>query len=220
MSDDSNRDKLDAIKVVYNSIRTQSLAAKEQRFRLYYWKALALFALFGWYITMYLPNEPEAPGHGVAVFVAIAIVALAVLFDTSICSRSVAIKRDGRLLKGLENAMSEIVLLRPEVFPETFYEKMSPDACYEDRTNRRLEIVAQMLLSLFSISGAVWVAWTCLSYIASPLPLAQTATIAPAVVFGFIDTQIWFPGWIRKCLFARIRGRQTRKKGCRLVEPD
>lgn len=203
MSTDETHEQLETIKHVYASIRNQSLATKTQRFQLYYWKALVLFGIFGWYLSYYSPSGAKpacqsAPNHHAALFVAIAVLALVVLFDASIVSRSAAIHRDGQLLRGLEDYMSARCSIHGVPLPEVFYERAQGNVAYHMRRNRLLESLSQWFLSQLAIGGAAWISWYCLMHLGMHISLAAAATFALTLTFSVLDTWICYADWIKK----------------------
>lgn len=138
---------MDEIAAVYNAIRAQSLAAKEQRFRLYYWKILSVLIFLG--LSISKRNEFFDVDLK-SLLIAIVLPALVVMFDLSIRSRSLAIKRDGKVLKGLESAIATRTKLKKSIFPETYYDLNREN--YWTSDNRQLETLPQYLFSISAIA--------------------------------------------------------------------
>jgi hypothetical protein len=131
---------------VYNAIRAQSLSAKEQRFKLYYWKVLAIIILLGFSIGEKKPIIENSLKTGLIAFM---IPLIVILFDISIKARSNAIKRDGKLLQGIEDEFANKTGIPQEKLPERFFNEKRSD--YETGSNRYLETIAQYIISMSAI---------------------------------------------------------------------
>lgn len=145
----SNEIELDAVIAIYNSIRSQSLAAKEHRFKLYYWKVLTILVLIGFSIHTedVFKSFDEIFKTGL---IAVAIPLIAILFDLKIKSRDYAIKRDGELLKGLESLFANKLDIDINILPETFYDNQR-GGDYSGGRNRIYEALTQYVVSILSI---------------------------------------------------------------------
>lgn len=135
---------------IYNSIRTQSLTTKEQRFRLYYWKVLTILILLGFSISK---NSQIVDDTVKTFLIALVVPIIVMLFDLNIKGRGNAIKRDGELLMGLEDEIASKAKISPEILPERFYGRRHSDdrTDYWTAANRRYENLSQILVSLFAI---------------------------------------------------------------------
>ncbi len=158
---------MDAIIAVYNAIRSQSIVTKEQRFRLYYWKILSLFLLLGWSLTK---NDST-----VSYLIALVIPIIVILFDVMIKSRSEAIKRDGKVLKGLEDAMAEDSMVDKNSFPERFYGAIRVN--YGAAINRFLETLSQLIVSILAIICSYYIYDTAFKFPSSMISIIDASII-------------------------------------------
>jgi len=148
--------EFEGIVAIYRSIRSQSLTSKEQRFRLYYWKLLVIIVLLGFSISNNSLSSGIDEGFKCGLIASI-MPLLTFLFDLNIYSRSEAIKRDGMVLKLLEDEIASKNKINKENLPERFYD--SHRVKYETSSNRFPEIISQFLVSIFAIVSSCLVAY-------------------------------------------------------------
>lgn len=178
---------MDEIIAVYNAIRTQSLAAKEQRFRLYYWKVLSIIVLFGFSMS-------DKLGQGIDKSVKTGLIALVIpilvaLFDLTVKSRSLAIQRDGKLLMGLEDIIADKAGVSKHALPERFFKERRKT--YWTAMNRLLESLAQFLFSVAAIVGSCYL-YHKATKVDNPLLLSPLLLFSLSIVILVIYMKVIF----------------------------